>query len=319
MGAALIQTHLEARFGHPVACLQVGMFAGRQNKVLLFGFREGEARPFVVCRVSRTPAGIRSLRREALVRKRLSALVSDQVAWLELVELPDGCFLFEPFSQGVAFKPATTLDELNAYGMVTMRWLRAFRHGTTDASRSESPIASQIDQCLERVIAALGAGPEGAWLERVRSQASLLQGTSPCAMHGDFWRGNVRVEGTALRVFDWEFTEVAGNPYFDLLLNLVTLTRELPGSDEGSGFERCFLRPTPYSRLLGAILGQFEPDASAHPAVAFSLVHVIVELVRRDVDDGMEPRQSPHFRYLARISQVMDPVASVLDALWPNR
>ena len=37
-----------------------------------------------------------------------------------------------------------------------------------------------------------------------------------CAVHGDFWRGNVAVAGGNLRVYDWEWASKSGHPLFDL-------------------------------------------------------------------------------------------------------
>ena len=37
-----------------------------------------------------------------------------------------------------------------------------------------------------------------------------------CAVHGDFWRGNIAVDGTRLRVYDWEWAAPSGHPLLDL-------------------------------------------------------------------------------------------------------
>src|SRR5205085_10117587 len=37
-----------------------------------------------------------------------------------------------------------------------------------------------------------------------------------CAVHGDFWRGNIAHTGEHMRVYDWEWAELTGRPLFDL-------------------------------------------------------------------------------------------------------
>jgi hypothetical protein len=37
-----------------------------------------------------------------------------------------------------------------------------------------------------------------------------------CAVHGDFWRGNVAARDGSVRVYDWEWAAADGMPLFDL-------------------------------------------------------------------------------------------------------
>jgi hypothetical protein len=34
--------------------------------------------------------------------------------------------------------------------------------------------------------------------------------------HGDLWRGNVALDGDAMRIYDWEWTYLEAPPFFDL-------------------------------------------------------------------------------------------------------
>jgi aminoglycoside phosphotransferase (APT) family kinase protein len=55
-------------------------------------------------------------------------------------------------------------------------------------------------------------------LDRTRALLSELRGAPVprCAVHGDFWRGNIARTGGQLRIFDWEWASLHGAPMFDL-------------------------------------------------------------------------------------------------------
>jgi aminoglycoside phosphotransferase (APT) family kinase protein len=55
---------------------------------------------------------------------------------------------------------------------------------------------------LERRLGALFRGLRGTPIPR-------------CAVHGDFWRGNVAFDGSQLRVHDWEWAQPEGSALFD--------------------------------------------------------------------------------------------------------
>ena len=51
----------------------------------------------------------------------------------------------------------------------------------------------------------------------VASRLEALRGASVprCAVHGDFWRGNLALRDGTLRVFDWEWGALEGDPFLD--------------------------------------------------------------------------------------------------------
>jgi aminoglycoside phosphotransferase (APT) family kinase protein len=64
------------------------------------------------------------------------------------------------------------------------------------------------------------AAPESAeaMAERTAVLLQRLVGNElpRCAVHGDFWRGNLAAADGRLRVFDWEWAQPEGMPLFDL-------------------------------------------------------------------------------------------------------
>jgi hypothetical protein len=54
-----------------------------------------------------------------------------------------------------------------------------------------------------------------------------------CAVHGDFWRGNIACRAGEIRVYDWEWATLEGRPYFDLwTYELARLRHEPKGATE---------------------------------------------------------------------------------------
>jgi hypothetical protein len=48
-----------------------------------------------------------------------------------------------------------------------------------------------------------------------------------CASHGDFWRGNVASDGDRLRIYDWEWADLAQRPFRDIWAHELGELREL--------------------------------------------------------------------------------------------
>jgi aminoglycoside phosphotransferase (APT) family kinase protein len=99
------------------------------------------------------------------------------------------------------------------------RWLRGFQAATTTGT---APLgADEAERGVADVREAWGllggdAAERGA---RAASRALAAAGDAPlpaCAVHGDFWRGNVSHDAGALRVFDWEWGRLDGRPLLDL-------------------------------------------------------------------------------------------------------
>jgi hypothetical protein len=54
--------------------------------------------------------------------------------------------------------------------------------------------------------------------DRVTRELTGLHGSAVrrCAVHGDYWHGNIAVDGDRLRVYDWEWASMDGLPFLDL-------------------------------------------------------------------------------------------------------
>lgn len=102
----------------------------------------------------------------------------------------------------------------------SLAWLAAFQA----ASTTEATPWGQDDEAREMADAvdfAWGEASPESRTEALAAAARLvesLRGASvaECAVHGDFWRGNVACRDGAVRVYDWEWARATGRPFFDL-------------------------------------------------------------------------------------------------------
>lgn len=98
-------------------------------------------------------------------------------------------------------------------------WLREFQEGTTRRIRAwdQADTAAAVD--LVRY-AWRRASPKNADVLVARAERHLRtlegQAVSRCSVHGDFWRGNIAQANGRLRIYDWEWAESEGTPFFDL-------------------------------------------------------------------------------------------------------
>jgi hypothetical protein len=102
-----------------------------------------------------------------------------------------------------------------------LAWLAAFQQATT---RSLAPWNSEDDR-REVELTRDGWRRAGRqWAENVVARVSHLLAplscmpVPRCTIHGDFWRGNLAFDGKAMRVYDWEWVEEDGRPFFDIWL-----------------------------------------------------------------------------------------------------
>lgn len=319
--ASLLEARLQRRLGYPVKLLQVGLHAHRQNKILLFGFRDGRREPDVVCRLSRTPEGSELMRQEALTRyvafERLRPSERSALPWLVVEELPSGTCLIEPFVTGTAVALPARPADLTAWGAMSLGWIAGLRRATLNRIADPETLCAQAAQTLGRTQERLASPEIRALAMRLHAELGRLAGLLPATVHGDFWHGNLKLEAGRLKVLDWEYAQIQGNPLFDPLLNLVALSGALPGSLL-ERFEECFLRPSDYSRQMGRILIEHAGEAGPRDAMALTLVLVTMELVLRNLDTAPDIRQARHYPLLARLAGEPEPLARIGAALWPN-
>lgn len=100
-----------------------------------------------------------------------------------------------------------------------LRWLAAFQAVTT----AGSPLWGSDDLARASEVASYAwararPGAREAVCGRLEAlNADLVGAPIPsCAVHGDFWRGNIAFSQRSLRVYDWEWAQDAGRPFFDL-------------------------------------------------------------------------------------------------------
>jgi hypothetical protein len=99
-----------------------------------------------------------------------------------------------------------------------LSWLGAFQAVTT--ARTSPWTLSDGERELEFVRDAWKrARPDhvAAVLARAEELMADLHGVRVrrCAVHGDFWQGNLAHRQGRLRVYDWEWAELEGSPFFD--------------------------------------------------------------------------------------------------------
>ena len=190
-----------------------------QAKLLCFVFERGRAEPSVVAKgIPAQGQGARLLGEAAVIgsiRERLAGapeaaalppepLWTGRVAGDELVvERPD------PLAAG------TGNEDRDA----ALRWLRGFHAGTVGDAVWGS--GAELDERNDMLAFAWAqADPDRAAealaFQRERWEELSAAPMPRCAVHGDFWRGNVAVKSGELRVFDWEWASASGHPLFDL-------------------------------------------------------------------------------------------------------
>jgi Ser/Thr protein kinase RdoA (MazF antagonist) len=101
-------------------------------------------------------------------------------------------------------------------------WLQAFQDATAQGSKPWS--LGEEEECLSRAFARMGhVLSRQLWhdlLQGARERLRPLRGLEMrrTAQHGDFWAGNVLVDGRALRVVDWDSARFEGVALVDPVL-----------------------------------------------------------------------------------------------------
>src|SRR5262245_10679964 len=226
-GAALIEETegLAARIGAGLlpGRPRVAMFSpsGQAvSKAVCFLFAEGDREPQVVVKAIAEPRFAWRLRDESSLLETIrSRIAGDERLAATLPSPPlltrelDGDFVvaeqFDPLA------PATgsgTRDQ-------ALAWLREFQ--AASSSREDPWVDDDERDALDAVLDAwrlAGTGTEDLVVARVRELLAPLRGSAVprCAVHGDFWRGNVAALDGSVRVFDWEWAALDGTPLVDL-------------------------------------------------------------------------------------------------------
>jgi hypothetical protein len=190
----------------------------RLSKITCFVFERGEAAPSVVVKAMPERRNAERLRHETEFVETLRSRLSPALA----VVLP-----LRPLWAGelggdyLVVQPVDRLACATGRGgsPAALRWLREFQAETTERFEDWSPDDTRL--AAEHVGHAWGRvrpQTEPAVSARVHELLGALEGQAVrrCAVHGDFWRGNVAEGSDGLRVYDWEWSGLAGDPFVDL-------------------------------------------------------------------------------------------------------
>jgi hypothetical protein len=191
------------------------------SKAACFVFEHGAEEPALVVKVMPEPAYADRLRHETEIIESFRGRLGPASAAAEALPL-------RPLFTGTAatdYVVVQAVDPLAAgTGLLArpadaLAWLHEFQGGTTTAVRPWS--GSDTEAALEPVrYAWQRARPKStaAVILRVGRLLNDLEGqpVPRCGVHGDFWRDNIAQIGGRLRVYDWEWAQPEGVPFFDL-------------------------------------------------------------------------------------------------------
>jgi hypothetical protein len=191
------------------------------SKITCFAFAHGAPRPALVVKAMPEPRLMERLRHETEIVEAIRRhLPGDSQAANALPLRPrfagmvGGDFVVVQAVDPLAGATGASNDRGTA-----LAWLRAFHASTTRARTpwgapdTEAELATVRDGWNRaRPLAAEAVGA------RTHELLRALEGrpVDRCAVHGDFWSGNLALRGRRLRVYDWEWARDPGTPFFDL-------------------------------------------------------------------------------------------------------
>ena len=116
--------------------------------------------------------------------------------------------------------------------------------------------------------------------------------------HGDLWRGNVAVDGTAMRVYDWEWTELDAAPFADLWTYDIAEIRHF--ATHGHGRQR------PLEEAVAGVAAQLRERGVDERFALATLPAVAAQLTFRSrwedgPDSGSEEGSIPLFADIERL------------------
>ena len=270
----------ERALERPLPGARVALIApgGGVGKVTCILTSQGEERPVAVLKAMGAPTQWRRLRLEVSVLEALRARTA-------AAEAVVGALPAAPMFSGVVdgeyivveqFDPAQSSGERPTRDEC-LRWLAGLRSATRTAAEPwDERDEAQAVACVAETWALLRPEREQAVTAAVRGHLRPLRGLPmySCAVHGDFWRGNLARAGADLRVFDWEWAQLEGSPVFDLW-----------------SFELCELRQTAQTRFdaiepelraaVGRVRGELTQAGIDGRFAAAMLAPTLAELVSR--------------------------------------
>jgi hypothetical protein len=191
-------------------------------KAVCFAFGDGAAPDAVVLAMA-DPRWSERLRHETDLVEELRRRLAQAPAIAAALPLAPLGRLDEPGDYAVVVEPdplaGSTGDLVTPDRERAWRWLRELHAATT--ARAAAWRTEDVERALAGVREAWSLLPGGAAarvepLARRALEAVAGEELPVCAVHGDFWRGNVSHDASSLRVFDWEWGRLEGSPAFDL-------------------------------------------------------------------------------------------------------
>jgi hypothetical protein len=220
----LIRDAVKRATDRDIAGLRLGLYsvAGVNNsKAACFVFEEGAEEPTLVVKAMPEAAFADRLRHETDVVETFRGLLGPGSAEAEALPL-------RPLFAGNAAEDFVVVQPVDPMavgtGLLTdpaaaLDWLRGFHEGTTTTIRpwDEADISEAMDPVRYAWRRARPAKAD-AVSSRVERLLGELEGVPVprCGVHGDFWRDNIAQQDGHLRVYDWEWAQPEGPPFFDL-------------------------------------------------------------------------------------------------------
>ena len=130
---------------------------------------------------------------------------------------------------------------------ITEEWIEQNIKAPLDQYQSLYPCSSEEERFFSDYLE--------SWKPYFRTQLPLV------ACHGDFWAGNMLMDGEDLSVFDWTFSRRKGLPFDDILLFissfLVDSSERSEGNNNMKSFEKIFFSRHWFSQQVRELIVQF--------------------------------------------------------------
>jgi len=184
-----------------------------------------------------------------------------------------------------------------------LQWLRRFQEHTAEPAIAWGGEHYAREQ---RVVEEAWAALRPRSLSTARAIAAgllgRLKGTSlrQCAIHGDYWRGNVAHTEDTMRVFDWEWSRSRGHPLFDVWTYELAELRGVADQDGGD------LEP-PLRLALTRVSGEAQARGLDPAMASAMLMPVLAELAIRNrrISGLPSPPEIPYARVMATSERLL--------------
>jgi hypothetical protein len=270
-------------------------------KTTCFVVERGRREPTVVVKAMTQPRHRARLTGEADLVESLRARLAGEpglaatlpAAPVGVVRVGSDTFLVERFDPVMEAAGRDRRAEATA-------WLGAFQRRTEVRRRpwSEQDVRAALATLAETVRPEEGLESLAA---AVASRLEALRGASVpcCAVHGDFWRGNLALRDGTLRVFDWEWGALEGDPFLDPWMYEIGPLRGLD-AESGDVLDAEMRQAV---RNVETALGALDVDPAFAAPMGAVVVAEIVGRVRRATgrSSAWEATARPFLRALARI------------------